>query len=93
MLWALYSEPRWAGKRVFEVYTGDVSQDLIPYVGQLVLPIIPAEGWVINPYEYGLLDDPGDGVWLPLNCGEIVQFGGMSWGVGMVIEGDYEVFL
>ena len=37
-----------------------VKQDLIPYVGQLVLPNVPVEGWVIDPDKHGLLDGPCD---------------------------------
>ena len=48
---------------------------------QLVLANVPIEGWVINPYEYGLLDGSGDIVCLPIHYGEIVQFIVMTWGV------------
>ena len=35
--------------------------DLILYVGQLELADFLFEGWVIYPYEHGLLDGPGGG--------------------------------
>ena len=49
-------------------------QDLIPYVGQLVLPNVHIEGWSIDSYEHGLLDGPGNGMSFPTHHGEIVQF-------------------
>ena len=44
-----------------------VEQDFIPYIGQLVLTIVPVEGWIIDPYEHGLLDvnDIGGSAELP----------------------------
>ena len=47
---------------LFEVEVRGVEQDLIPYVGQLVLANVPIERWIIDPYEHGLLDDPGNGM-------------------------------
>ena len=45
------------------------------------------EGWIIDPYVHGLLDDPYDVVCLSTHNGEGVQPGVMTHGVGMVIDG------
>ena len=39
-----------------------VLQDIIPDVGQLKLAQVPNERWIIDPYEYGFLNDPGNAV-------------------------------
>ena len=31
-------------------------------MGQLVLANVPAEGCIIDPYEYGFFDGPGNGM-------------------------------
>ena len=49
-----------------------VEQDLIPYVGQLVLAKINIEGWIIDPYEHSLLGGPRN------STGESIQFGMMT---------------
>ena len=45
---------------LFKVEGRCVEYDIIPYVGHLVLGTIPIEGWIINPYEHGLHDSPGN---------------------------------
>ena len=55
-----------------------VEQDLMPYVGQLALPNVPIEGWIIDPYADSLLDGPGKDMLLPTNNGEIFQFDMMT---------------
>ena len=35
-------------------------QDIIQYLGQLVLPNISIEGWIIDPYVHSFLDGPGE---------------------------------
>ena len=37
-------------------------QDLIPYVGQLVLLNASVEGWIIDNYIHSLLDGSGEGM-------------------------------
>ena len=82
-------------KGLFEVEVSGVEQDLIPYVGQVVLPKVPVKRWIIEPYVHSLLGGPGEGMWPPTNNGEIVQVSMMTWGVGMVINGGRcpEIFL
>ena len=38
-----------------------VEQDIIPYVGQLLLANVPVQGLIIHPYEHSLRDGPGNG--------------------------------
>ena len=47
---------------LFEVEVRGVQQDLIPYVGHMVLPNVPVEGWIIDPYVHSLLECPGKGM-------------------------------
>ena len=47
---------------LFEVKVRGVEQDLIPYVGQLVLANVPADRWIIYPYEHSLHDGPCNGM-------------------------------
>ena len=61
-LWALHSGSGLPGRRVFEVFAGGIKQDLISYVGQLVLANVPVEVWVIKPHEHGLLDGTDNGM-------------------------------
>ena len=42
-------------KGLFKLEVWGVKQDLIPYVGQLVLSNVPVEGWIILLDIYGLL--------------------------------------
>ena len=44
-----------------------VLQDLIPDVGELELATVPAKGWIIYPDVLGLLDGPGNTLYLPTN--------------------------
>ena len=39
-----------------------VEQDLISYVGQLVVANVPIKGWIIDSYEHGLFDGPSEGM-------------------------------
>ena len=39
-----------------------VEQDLIPYVGQLVIINVPVHGCFTHPYEHSLLDVPSNGM-------------------------------
>ena len=39
-----------------------VKQDLISYVGQLLLAKSPGEGWIIDPYDHSLLESPSNGM-------------------------------
>ena len=41
-----------------------------------------------DPYEHSLLDGTINGMWLPTHNGEMVKFVMMTWGVGMVINGE-----
>ena len=53
--------PLWVGGDGLPEMEGQgVLQDLIPDVWQMVLPQVPAEGWVIDSNEHGLLDGPSD---------------------------------
>ena len=87
VLWALCSGPVCPGRIAYLWCRPGVWNDLIPYVGQLVLANVPVEGWVNYPYEHGNLDSSNDSRLLPTNYGEMAQFGMMTWGVGMVIDG------
>ena len=58
-----------------------------PHVLQLVISTVPIEGWIINPYVYGLLDGPGEVVWFSTHTGEIIQLGLMTCDAGMIING------
>ena len=73
----------------------DALQDFIPDVGQLQLSQIPTEGWIIDPYEHGLLDGPGNAVHFPTHYGKTVHINGMSSGMTMFIygRGGHKLFL
>ena len=43
-------------------------------MGQLVFANVLVEGYVINPFEHGLLYGPGNGMWLPIHYGETVPY-------------------
>ena len=77
----------WVEKWLFEVKLWDAEQDLIWYVGQLELAIVPIEGWIIDPDEHGLLDGSSDVVCLLICNREAVYPGVMNCGVGMVKDG------
>ena len=64
-----------------------VEQDLIQYVGQLELVIVPVKGWIINLAVTGLLYGPNDGMCLPTNYGEVVCTDVMTIDLAMVING------
>ena len=63
-----------------------VLQDLIPDVGQLEFAQVATEGWVINHYEHGLLDGPGNPVHLPDHNGETAYIDAMSRDVTLFID-------
>ena len=64
-------------------------------MGQLESAQALIEGWVIDPYEHGLLDGPGNAVHLPIINGQTVHTDAMPQGITMFIdwEGVPEVFL
>ena len=66
-----------------------VLQDLIPTVGQLEHVYVSIKGWIIDPDVYGLLDGPGDLVYLSTHYDAITR------GVTMFIDGggDPDMFL
>ena len=45
----------------------------MPGVVQLELPYVTIKGWIIDPNVYGLLDGPGNTMWLPTYYGETVH--------------------
>ena len=56
------------------------------YVGQLYLPNVPFEGWIIDSYIHGILDGSCDIVWLHTHNGEVVHPGMMTCVLGIVID-------
>ena len=64
-----------------------VEQDLIPCMGQLKLPKVPDEGWIIDPNIHDILDGTCYVVSLPTHNGEVVHPGMMPYGISMVIDG------
>ena len=66
---------------------GVVLHDLIPNVRQLYIAYVPLKGWLIDPDVHGLLDAPGNVVYLPTHSGEIAHTNTMTRGVTMVIDG------
>ena len=74
-------------KGLFYVEVRGVKLDLIPHVGELLLPNVPVKEWNIDPYVHSLLDGPNTGMWLPTHNGEIIQLGMMTWGACMDING------
>ena len=83
-LWAMCSEHQELWKGLFKMEVRGVEQDLIQYVGQLELPNVPVEGWVIGPDVYGILDDPCH---IVSHNGEIVHPSIKTCDVVMVING------
>ena len=63
-----------------------VEQDLIPYVGQLELPKVPVEGWVIDPDVHGLFCGLCNAVQLSDHNGQVVHLCMMTCDMGMVID-------
>ena len=60
---------------LFEFEVWGIEQDLIPYMGQLVLSKVSNEEWCINLYAYNLLDGLCDVVQFSTHNGEIVYIG------------------
>ena len=80
--------PLWSGSRSLPKMDGrGVLQDLIPYVGQLVLPQIPIVGRVIDSYEHGFLDSPGNTMCLPTHNGETVYTDAVLVRMIMLVNG------
>ena len=65
-----------------------VLHNLIPNLWQLVLAKIPVEGLVVEPDKHGLFYDPGDTLGLLVHDGKIVQCNGVTFDVGMVMDGE-----
>ena len=62
-LWAFVVGLIEMGGRVYLRWRSrDFEQDLIPYVGQLLHTNVIVEGWIIGPYEHGLLKGPSNGM-------------------------------
>ena len=53
-------------------------QDLMPGVGHLKLAQVPTEGWIIDLYEHGLLDGPGNAMQFPTFYGKTVHIDAVS---------------
>ena len=79
---------------LFKVEGRGIKQDLIPYVGQLILPMLLLEGWIIDPDVNSLLDGPCDVECLPIHYGEVVHTDVITHDIGMFIDrgGVPEVF-
>ena len=71
----------------------DFLQDFIPDVGQLEFAQVATEGWVINPYEHGLLEGPGNDMDLSAHNGETVHIDAMPWDATMFIDGGGALWL
>ena len=85
----LKSRLLWSDNRILpEVAGRGVLQDLIPDMGQLEFAQIAIEGWVINPYEHGILDGSGNAMCLPTHNGEIFNTDAMPLDVTMFIDGE-----
>ena len=50
---------------LFEMEVRSVEQDLISYMGQLVLPNVPVKRWIIDLYIQCLLDGSSKGMHHP----------------------------
>ena len=64
-----------------------VLQDLIPDVGQLVLPRVPVEAWVIDSDEHGLLDGSSNTVCFPAHVQKAVHIVRMSHRSAVLVNG------
>ena len=80
---------------LLEVDGRSVLQDLIPYVGQLIFPQVPVEGWVIDTDEHGLFYGPGDALGFLAYIGEAVDIHGVSCEFVVLVNwgGSSEIFL
>ena len=56
-------------------------------MGELELAQSPVEGWIINPYEHGFLDGPGNTMCLPIKSGKTVHIDTVSSRLTMFIYG------
>ena len=66
---------------------GMACRTLIPDVGQLVLPQIPVEGWIIDWKEHGLLDGLGNTVCFPAHNGRAIHIDGMPCRLAALANG------
>ena len=57
---------------------GGILEDFIPDVGQLELAYLPIMEWIIDPDVHGLLDHPGNTVYLPTHYGATVHTDAMT---------------
>ena len=74
-------------KGLFKLEVWCVKQNLIPYMGQLLLLNVIIEGWIIDHDIHVLSDGPFNVVRLPAHNGEIAHPAVMTCGVGIVING------
>ena len=72
-LMGVWSIVGWQQQGMLMIGGRGVLQDLIPDVGQLELAYAPIKGWSIDPDVYGLLDDPGNALYIPTHYGETVH--------------------
>ena len=77
----------WNCERITWDEVRGVEQDFIPYGGQLKLPNVSIEGWIIDLDVHGLHDGPCDVVQFHTHNGEVVQTSMMTCGVRRVTDG------
>ena len=72
-----------------------VLQDFIPDVQQLNLAQVPIEGWIIDPYENGLLDGPANTMCFPTHFPKTVHIDAVAQRVTMFMYegGGPKIFL
>ena len=86
-VWAMYTEYLVLWKGLFKLDIWGVKQDLITYVGQLVLPNVLVKEWITDPDIHGLLDCPCKVMRLPTHNTENVQPGMIICGIDIVLNG------
>ena len=74
----------WNGLFKLEVWS--VKQGLIPHVGQLLLPVVSVDRWIIDTDVHVILAGPWDVVRLPTHNREIIHPVMMICGIAMVID-------
>ena len=60
--------------------------------GELELAQVPAEGWIIDPYEHGFLNGPCNAMCLPTHNGKTVHTDALSRRLTMLLCGGPKVF-
>ena len=60
----------WQWWELLELENRSGFQNLIPDVGKQELAYIPVEGWIIDPYEHGFHDGPGNAMCLLAHSGK-----------------------